>query len=191
MKQNVDTTIKLWDVLYEVSVPYFETRDLEDIRKRGIRLSGIKEIDDGVKTEWVKASINIDKMVEYFRQGVDVYISDIKDLEEIYKSVSEHVLSWKGLLERGINIYNAPLDDLILLDSFITKIYPQAKNYFSEENTSDELIESLFNKKNLNKETFFKNNSVKRFGDDKDGHDSYSDFFKNRKISNNGFRSYG
>src|SRR5574343_2048969 len=114
----VDTTVKLWEYYYKARIPTLASRSIQDIREKGTPISGVPEIDKDLKNQWTTTYLTIRQMVEYFQEGISVKVVDIKDTKAIYEAISEHIHAWRERLERGINIGDAPIDDLIAMDQF-------------------------------------------------------------------------
>lgn len=126
-KKSVDTTIALWDILYKVKVPMQYLISETYIREFGIPSSGNKEIDAAQNSQYTVTYLNIDRMVELYREGAPIYVLESEAPKKIYEAISEHLHAWKDTIENGINVNAAPYEDLILLDNFAHAIYENAK----------------------------------------------------------------
>src|SRR5690242_10317864 len=78
-------TEKIWGHLYKCTVPAFQSRSVEDIRERGVIVTGIRDLDQGLKDAREKRWLTIDKMVEFFKRGVTVGVCDFNDTKDIYQ----------------------------------------------------------------------------------------------------------
>jgi hypothetical protein len=58
-----DTTIGIWDIRYHVTYNFLNSRSINDIKVRGVRVTGIKRFDNEVKHEVVRAWLTINEMV--------------------------------------------------------------------------------------------------------------------------------
>lgn len=195
--REIDTTKLLWDYLFKVRMPYLQTRSLSDIRNTGVVVTGIREIDNDIPNQEMTTMLSISQMAEYFKEGVRIKVVNHGDVKTIYEYISQHIHTWKARLERGVNIGNAPVEDLILLDEFANTIYEHAKYQFTPE-IANSLIGQHFanlNRANVNK--FFvgrtvpalngpvehpSNNSAedaKKYPE----RDSIGEFFKNRLVN--------
>lgn len=139
----IDTTDKLWDDLYRVRMPYALSRSIGEIQTYGLRVSGIKDIDKGMRNEIITTMIPIERMVELYEEGVPVGIPDVNDTKLIYEAITEHLMAWKEQLRKGININNAPIKELILFDRFAHEVYAFAKYEFVDDEINS-LITSVF-----------------------------------------------
>lgn len=191
--QRLDSTKAIWEHLYMVSIPELASRTLDDIRLYGVAITGIKEIDDDAKTRYMNAMRTIDDMVEYYRRGVPVRVCNYSDTAEIYKAINAHLYAWKTQLEHGVNIGNAPMDDLILMDEFANKVYDHAKYVFTQEFFDNPFIAQMSSSIRLNIKNFFKRtandpveeedpNIIAKNGMKKD-RDGLSDFFKDHLVA--------
>lgn len=156
--EPLDTTVRIWEYLYKVRIPTLQSRTIEDIRKYGVRMSGIAAIDRDTDKDMMTTMLSVAVMANYYKEGVPIRVCSQKDVKEIYDSISAHIHAWKSRLERGINIGDAPIDDLILLDKFANVIYEHAKYQFTEETVSSFLIQGLNVVQGIGAQNFFKHN---------------------------------
>lgn len=143
--KQIDTTSLLWEYYFKVRMPYLQTRSLQDIRNTGVAVTGIREIDNDIPNQQLTTMLTIAQMAEYFKEGVSIRVVHYEDIKTIYEYISQHIHVWKSRLERGINIGNAPVEDLILLDQFANTIYDHAKYQFTAD-IADSLIGQHFAK---------------------------------------------
>jgi len=199
VSKPLDTTTKLWDYLYKVRVPYIQSRHIGDIREHGVRVSGIKEVDKDIINQWFTTMLPISTMAEYYKEGVAIRICSTKDVKEIYESISAHIHAWKTRLERGINIGDAPIDDLILLDKFANSIYEHAKYQFTQETVDSIMTQQLSKLQRITAQNFFNTKSMLNPNASSDGitrinaddpdkpnypeRDELGEFFKTRLIN--------
>jgi hypothetical protein len=137
-----DTRWYLWNRLFQCRVPFMQTMSKEYIRQHGVPFTGHTESDRSMHSELVTRMLTINQMTEFFEQGVTVAVSKAADTAEIYQLISNHLQAWRRELERSLDIRNAPLEDLKLLDRFAAAVYAHAQAYFT-----DEVIESLLAKR--------------------------------------------
>ena len=127
---------------------------LEEIKHFGMPTVFDQGIDRSMAENWNTIMIPISKMVDYHKEGVTVKVVSRKDIEKIYTNISTHLQAWKSQIERGINIGNAPIDDLIAMDEFANTVYAYAKYQFTRQ-TIDSLLAqhmssiTMFNKFNI------------------------------------------
>lgn len=194
--ERVDTTIKIFDYLYRVRINYMLSRSVEDLRQNGMTISGIASYDADIKNQMINMQLSIAQMVDYFAEGVPVYVTDPKDTREIYESISAHIYAWKSRLERGINIGDAPIEDLINMDKFANSVYAHAKFLICNDTGNSVFAQYMSKVQRLNQSNFFSKriiankpessseNISDRFSDRKkeeeEGRDSLAEFFKSR-----------
>lgn len=191
MSNQLDTTVDIWEYFYRVRMPYMQTRTLEDIRQKGTVISGVASYDADIGNQLITMCLNIDQMAEYFREGVPIRVCDPKDTKQIYEAISRHIHAWKGQLERGINIGDAPIEDLILLDRLAHTVYEHAKYHFTNEGANSVFAQHLGRISMLNNSNFFsskvqQDDGILRINGDNGGYeerDSLQDFFKSRSGS--------
>ncbi len=151
----MDTTTLLWDYYYRVKLPYLQTRTTDELKNLGVNVSGIPAIDNDIPNQEFVTMISINKMVEFYKEGVQIKVMDRKDTKEIYDSISKHIQAWKEYLHTGINIGAAPVEDLIALDQFANTVYEHAKYQFTYED-ADSIASRYFGHLEFaNASTFF------------------------------------
>ena len=128
-----DTTTLIWDYRYQCRVPAIDLVSESELEICGHYTSGDKEIDRMMMTDMRSVWLNIDQMVEFYRNEVVVRVGSDKDIKIIYESISAHLLAWTDRVRNGININTAPLGDLILMDRFASEIYEKAKYHITDE----------------------------------------------------------
>ncbi len=123
-----DTTELIWEYLYKIRVRWIDTTSTHYLKEIGMPSSGDKRIDQEQANQWIVTYQPIAKMVDLHRVGSPIKIIDPSDPKRIYEAVTEHLNAWKHQLTYGLNIGNAPIDDLIAMDRFANDIYPFAKD---------------------------------------------------------------
>ena len=190
-QKSTDTTARLWDYLYKVRIPYMQSRTIQDIRDHGTVISGVASYDADINNQMLTTMIPISTMVDYFKEGVPIRVVDASDCKRIYEDISQHIYAWKSRLERGINIGDAPIEDLINLDRFANTVYEHAKYQFTRETANSIFAQHLGSIQRINSSNFFSKPITAVTGDD-DGivrinaeekisdRDSLGEFFKSR-----------
>lgn len=189
-----DTTKPLWEVLFTVLVPQLSIRSAEDISQFGSYVTGDRGIDNSLSNQWVRVMIPISRMVELYQEGAQIRIVDEKDTKIIYDYISDHLLQWEGILSNGINIGDAPVEDLIAMDNFAHAIYSHAKYHFKSEDGGSILGRYMANLGKLNPQNLFKSAPVDpnatpdkiTINEQPKGlpeRDSMSEFFKNQLMT--------
>lgn len=138
-----DTTVALWEILYEVRLSDIGSRNLEELKMFGHPVSGIKEIDMYLKHNPIDRWMCIADMVDYYREGIPIRLINHSDTKEIYEAITEHIYAWRNVCEYGVNQNNAPLEDLVWMDQFAEKVYGHASNYI-DKSVREHLVMSDF-----------------------------------------------
>ena len=152
--------VAIFDKLYRVSIPTRMMHSIEEQRMFGVRAIGDKTLDNALVNERTITWISIDKMVEYFKDGVTVGIVDPEDCKRIYEAISPHLSHWIAHFQRGVNFSNAPVEDLILMDKFAATVYSHAKYHFTTDLMTSGVGEKMKQFMPLNPLTFFKSGPV-------------------------------
>lgn len=149
-KKTLPTYKDLWDRYYTVKMLYLHSRSVEQVRRYGVRISGVDEIDRYLDRQEITTQLNIDSMFEKHRQGVTIRVLRYEDTAEIYNVIHSHLIAWAEYLSTGVNIGNAPLKDLIELDAFAAVVYDKAKSVFSKEEKVSALASNFTNVQTIN-----------------------------------------
>lgn len=139
LQRQDDTTVPLWEWYFKVRVPTLQNRSIAEMKLFGTHVSGVKEMDNDLQNQWTTTMATVAQMVELYQRGIAVKVILEKDTKQIYEFISDHINAWRQQLERGINIGNAPIDDLIAMDEFANLVYENAKYQFTRE-TADSFI---------------------------------------------------
>ena len=88
--------------------------------------------DMKLMNEEVHVGGSIEDMLRLFRDGVHITLRDPRDLAEIYDHITQHLNNWIEYINYDLNIHNAPMEGLTLMEEFAEAIYPQAVGYRPE-----------------------------------------------------------
>lgn len=128
-----NTIALIFEERFLVKVPYIDTCSDDYLKIFGTPTTGDKDIDKVVNSEWVDVCIPICDMVDYYRKGVNIKVTRPGDVKKIYDNISAHLSKWANNLDYGLNIGNAPIQDLIDLDRFANIVYAHAKYHITPE----------------------------------------------------------
>ncbi len=134
----------IWTNLYRVSVKYKDSLSIDSIRQFGTPTVGDDGIDFDIQNQPLHVMITINDMVEYFKSGTRVTLHDNLDAERIYSIINKYLQAWRDQLNHGLNIGDAPYDDLVLLDEFAIMLHPVAVSYAGDTKTSTSLFMNMF-----------------------------------------------
>jgi hypothetical protein len=133
----------IWDYLYKVRVPYLSTMSEEYIKQFGVPSSGDKKIDKEQMNQLITTYMTIEKMVSLFKEGVPIRLVEPDAPKKIYESTSKYLDYCRNMLERQINISDAPLEDLIAMDLFASSVYEHAKYHMVASSHTSPLAMAL------------------------------------------------
>lgn len=128
-----DTTIGIWDIRYHVTYNYLNSRSINDVKARGVRVTGIKRFDNEVKHEVVRAWLSINEMLDLHKRGIDVGVINRADIVKIYEAIQDHLYDSITSVKQSINVPVKILEDLVELDKFAKVIYEHAKYDFAQK----------------------------------------------------------
>lgn len=118
---------RIWDDLYRVVMHAGDMRSIEEKLARPDLMSGDRGIDKAQQNALAPCYISINDMVEFYKDGVQFQISGPEDALKILKAVMDHTGTWREATQTTLNLYDAPMDDLIAMEEFAASIYDIAK----------------------------------------------------------------
>lgn len=125
---------KLFKDLYKVSMRQKDVQTIEEQRVYGTISSGHKGLDEMMQNSYITRYLTINDMIELYREGISFRLTEGFDSKKIYEAVSEHTGRWREALQYTMNMGKAPVEDLILMEDFISTIYERAKfEYVSKD----------------------------------------------------------
>jgi hypothetical protein len=139
INETFTTDYYIFEKLWWCRVPFNASRSVEHIKHFGTPMSGDPDRDRATANELVDRMLTIERMVEYTKTGVHVYVKNRNDCKEIYEAISLHLQGWKKHLESSLNTGDAPLQDLVDLDQFANLVYSHAKYQFTNQWMEDVL----------------------------------------------------
>jgi len=189
-----DTAAAIFTHLFMCRIPNLQSMSVDYIKHMGMPTTGDPKIDAELANQLITTYLPISKMVEYFKDNVPVYITKKEDVKLMYRYISNHLTAWKQYLNVGLNLGNAPIDDLILLDQFANTVYDEAKYEFTRETANSLLLQHMTNTVRVNRTNFFKSSpqspsmgadGVTTINADEDVYpkrESLSELFKDRRV---------
>jgi hypothetical protein len=139
-KEHVRILDIIFERKYEIRIKKIDNMSIEEIEFYGMYSTGDKDYDESLNNEIITRWLSINEMVEYFKRGKPFSIVDAKNTEEIYEVIHKYLLSWKSRLENSLNIGNAPVEDLIALDSMASAVHGYACQYMKVQRTQSPLL---------------------------------------------------
>ncbi len=182
-----DTTKLIWEYYFKVRFSMLEARSIDHIKLLGVNISGNKDVDNDAYNELTVTYMTIDKMVDYFKQGVTIRVVNYDDTKTIYEYITLHLSAWKQQLYHGVNIGNAPVEDLLAMDYFASAIYEHAKYTLVESLPDSIAIRYASSLQSINPMNFFNKQyekNLKTEAIEYPERESYSNFFQERTIVN-------
>lgn len=149
----------IFDYLFMVRVSDLQTRSEQHIKMFGVHSTGDRNQDIVMANQLITVMISIAKMVEYHKQGVNIRVVKRQDVLTIYDYITRHLQAWKERLNQGLNIGDAPIQDLIKLDEFANVVHESAKYQFTREIADSILAKHLSSTITFNKHNIFKKES--------------------------------
>lgn len=125
---KMDTRFYIWDVLFQVRIPKIDTYGEGYLKLVGVPISGDEKLNSVLENEIITTWKSINGMVEMFRTGGRINITNQADCVKIHHYIDNHLEKWKQYLENSpINGSVAPVDDLLLLDEFSELSFQHAR----------------------------------------------------------------
>lgn len=118
--------------VFRVQLKSKDIRTIEEIEIYGTYISGNNTIDDYAGDEVRVIYISIERMLEYYKKGVILYIPRQEDTDNIYKILDTYLRIWKTKLENSFHPENAPIEDLLAYETFAQSMFGVAKYSISK-----------------------------------------------------------
>lgn len=115
----------IWNDLFHVVVAQKHTLSPNHLTNIGIPTTGIHEYDVENHNAKTPILLNIDSIVENFKVGIPMTLPNKNEIVIIYNAVNRYLQAWYDVLRYSINVGQAPVEDLLLLDRFATDLYTQ------------------------------------------------------------------
>ncbi len=90
----------------------------------------MRKLDEDLAKQWVRTFRPIHILAELYDDGHRIKIIHYEDLKKIYEAITEHLEYWKYNINYGINVGNAPIDDLMKLDRLANDIYGNINQHY-------------------------------------------------------------
>lgn len=134
----------IWHNKYLIKIAQKHLASNEEIKMFGSLTTGFEEIDRTIGNQLTQVMISINDMVEYYKLGINIYIVQESDSEEIYETIVEYLQAWNETLNNAINVSPPPVEDLLLLDRFANTLFGPAKAYHDHNPHKVDIISSSF-----------------------------------------------
>lgn len=124
-----DLTAPIFDNMYAYPcyVPYITTLDQEEVSTYGIRCTGVEELDEHLDTMQVKVYITIDRMIDVYSENHPVRIATPKAAKQVYEALTIYSQHWAAYIKtQSLNKARLPVEDLILMEDFASRLRPAA-----------------------------------------------------------------
>lgn len=126
-EETGDTSKLIFEARFQCRVRSIDLVSEDEMRNWGSYTTLDRDIDHALMDDRTMVAWPIERMAEHHAKGLPISIVRYKDTEIIYDYVTRHLEAWKRILHTGINIGDAPIDDLMKLDRFASSIYDHAK----------------------------------------------------------------
>lgn len=126
----------MYEKYYKVRINYFQSLTPEEMRRKGIRVSGIERYDEGIPHRTVESEYTIAMMFSKWKTGLTISVINYADTAEIYQIIHDHLVACAHFLSNGLAVNGSDTEmvkDLIELDKFASVVYDKAKSIFTEQ----------------------------------------------------------
>lgn len=121
--------VAIFDDLYVVGIHRSMRKLTSELATEGEYVTGDRQIDRNAMMDIEPVPMTINRMVEHFRDGADIYLRSSEQASKIYDAIERHLAAWRNLVNEGLGVSDGPLDDLIVMDRFSLNVFRVAK-YF-------------------------------------------------------------
>lgn len=124
--------VAIFEKRYRVSVRQRDAISIEEQRAMGVTRTGDRKLDEMLDNSYQYVFLTIDDMVEMFRNGVEMTLTNSEDSKKIFEAISNHTGFWRSELKFSYNMGDAPVEDLILMEKFASAVYVHARFEFEK-----------------------------------------------------------
>lgn len=135
----------IWDELYEVQIPDNLTLDPQYVKVFGTYVTGNKQYDEMIMTNFTTVKIPIIRILEYYLEGIEVRIPRREDMIRMHKNIELYLEEWRQYLTYTINSDR----DLEENKKLILGLERLSKVIYEKANAR-ELIDQLFLSRKVN-----------------------------------------
>lgn len=132
MVTNTDTEsaqYRIWNDRFLCQMKYIDTLSVDYIKIFGTLTTFDSDLDRRSHNEIVDRYLTVIQMVEYYNDGVPLYIKKPEDSKDIYILIQTHLQNWKHELQVSLRPDSAPVEELEIMDKFADQVYEHAKFY--------------------------------------------------------------
>lgn len=147
--------------LFFVRVKMMQSRSVSNIRYLGNYMSGIREFDEDIPNQTYNRYMTIKDMVQHYKGGNQIYVpgyvgkKKVDQVGQIYVIVEKYLDYWREKLQYGVNLGDAPVEDLIEADMFADSLFNYAKYGSAKNKSLSSIYQSLTSVQRVNHHNFF------------------------------------
>lgn len=128
-----------------VQVPTIHRYSNKYIEQFGLPSTGDRQWDRELMESPITVYMTIAEMVMIFGNGGSITFVEPKDAKPVYELLHQHLKNWQLLVEKSLHSLKPPIEDLELMDEFMTAIYPIAARYMNTDLQPTGLAQRLSN----------------------------------------------
>lgn len=133
---------------YRCEIAQIALKTISELRERGVY--HINGDDDATKAHYynpVDTWLSANEMFEHWQRGFSPVVVNPSDCVEIFNTITLHLQQWVGYLNHGVQVSDAPVEELMALDRFADKVYVHAREERAKRNIVH--FSEVFNSGNL------------------------------------------
>lgn len=124
MAFNSQYADRIWNSLYNVSIPDVLTLSPWYIKNRGIYSTGDSKRDKAMLNNPVSVYICVMDIADYFNNGITVNFYNHEDIKTVYRDINLYLTEWFNYLESNLNDdYNNYKDLISTLENLAAHIH--------------------------------------------------------------------
>lgn len=122
----------IFEFRYRVLINQMDNVPMAERKEFGTISTGDKKIDKAMAVSLIPVYLTINDMIEYHNQGIPMRLAEPSDSKKIFEAIINHTGVWRDALRAVFNVGNAPVEDLIAMETFAASIYDRAKFVYIE-----------------------------------------------------------
>ena len=139
-----DTTQYLWDYRFRVTMNFMQSTNQGNFEKRMHYYSRDYDGIDLASRQQIVTEMSINNIYEQEKLGSRIHIVGKVNEAIVFSYINVHLRKWAGEIQkRGLNRGRYPLDDLIGLDQYASRLFGSAKFYLDDEQADSPRVSDL------------------------------------------------
>ena len=131
-QQEHTAAFKIWKYLFLCEVAEMHLMSQEFIEKAGLVTTHDPELDRSMALQPRQCQLTIAGMTQFHSEGISFNLVNPEDSIRIYQIIFDHLTDWSNAVRDNVNVLEAPVDELRMLDDLAAEVYKLARFYWKD-----------------------------------------------------------